>query len=71
MFFHPYSDYVDRDTAVANNLTYGGSNTFILRADFTNKVASGERGRKSVRLISTKTFRHHVAMYVTQTHGQN
>ena len=62
---HLYSDYVDKDTAVANNLTYGGGNTFILRADSTHKVASGERGRKSVRLVSTETFRHHVAMYVT------
>jgi len=63
-FLHPYSDYVDKNTAIANNLTYGGGNTFILRADSTNKVASGERGRKSVRLVSTESFRHHVAMYV-------
>ena len=69
--FHPYSDYVDRDTAVANNLTYGGGNTFILRADSTQKVAPGERGRKSVRLVSTETFRHHVAVYVNSTPGHN
>lgn len=71
IFFHLYSDYVDKDTAVANNLTYGGGNTFILRADSTNKVAPGERGRKSVRLVSTETFRHHVAMYVTLNPSHN
>jgi len=57
------SNYVDRETAVANNLTYTSDDTFVLRADFENTVAANEPGRKSVRLVSTQTFNHHVAMY--------
>ena len=60
-----YSDYVDGPTAKAQNLTCATSDAFVLRADFKNKVASGERGRKSVRLISKETFNHHVSVYAT------
>lgn len=58
------SDYVDGPTAKADNLTYTSDNTFILRADYKNKVAAGQPGRKSVRLVSTQTFDRHVSMYV-------
>ena len=49
---------------MAQNLTSCSASAFVLRADSTNVVAAGERGRKSVRLVSAETFKHHVAMYV-------
>ena len=64
-----YSNFVDRATADANNLTYAHDNTFVLRADFTNVVGAGEYGRKSVRLVSSRTFAHHAVMYVASNPG--
>jgi len=69
IFSSLHSAYVDRATAVANNLTYANGNTFVLRADSTDVVGAGEAGRKSVRLVSLQTFQHHAAMYVVLDPG--
>lgn len=62
--FYFNRNYVDQCTAVGSNLTFASEDTFILRGDYQNVVTSSESGRKSVRLKSTQTFEHHVAMYV-------
>ena len=62
--FYLYRDYVDQCTAISNNLTFASEDLFVFRADYQNKVASSDTGRKSVRLISSQTFQHHVVMYV-------
>lgn len=56
-------NYVDQATAQAQNLTYGYGDTFVLRADSTNVVAPGSRGRNSVRIRSRQTFTTHVATF--------
>ena len=48
--------YVDAATASDMNLTHATDSSFILRADSFNVVGEGERGRKSVRLFSKKTY---------------
>lgn len=56
--------YVDRTTAVAQNLTFAKDNTFILRADGKQVLLdpSGP-GRNSVRIRSRKTFTTHVVVF--------
>jgi hypothetical protein len=56
--------YVDQGTALANNLTYANGDTFIIRVDYKTKLSSGGAGRKSVRLLSNKSYRTHVIVYV-------
>jgi hypothetical protein len=60
-FDQGHSDYVDKATALANNLTYSSHDTFILRADH-NKVVSGSGGRMSVRLQSHAQYTTHAAV---------
>ena len=62
-----HSDYVDGPTAKATNLTFAAADAFVLRADDKNQVDYGQPGRKSVRLVSTQTFTHHVSMYVNSS----
>ncbi|KAH9938887.1 endo-beta-glucanase [Epithele typhae] len=59
---YPYRNYVDRATAVSQNLTYGSGDTFILRADSTTTLAASDPGRNSVRLQSNKLYNTHVTM---------
>ncbi|KAK0188743.1 glycoside hydrolase family 16 protein [Armillaria mellea] len=51
---HGRVNYVDKDTAKASNLSYASldNSKFIMRADAYNIVASGTRGRDSVRISS-------------------
>ena len=49
-------NYVDQDTAIAQNLTYANGNTFILRADDTTVLDSSGPGRNSVRLKSVNSY---------------
>ena len=56
------SQYVDQQTALAENLTYAFSDTFIIRADHTSKLNPSGPGRKSVRIQSHKKYLNHVAM---------
>lgn len=55
--------YVDQNTAIANNLTFTSSNSFVLRADHTNVVPSSGVGRESVRLISNAQYTTHAAVF--------
>jgi hypothetical protein len=59
---HGRVNYVNQQTAQSQNLTYASSNSFILRADFTNVVRSGS-GRNSVRIRSKRTYTTHVAVF--------
>ncbi|KAF7320866.1 Glycoside hydrolase family 16 protein [Mycena chlorophos] len=57
-------DYVDKATAMANNLTYASDDTFILRADHKTVISdSSSVGRKSVRIRSNKAYTTHVAIF--------
>ncbi|TFY61205.1 hypothetical protein EVJ58_g4670 [Rhodofomes roseus] len=47
-------NYVDLGTAVAQNLTYASLDKFVMRADSTNVVANGTRGRNSIRVLSNR-----------------
>jgi hypothetical protein len=55
MFFDLRTNYVNRDTAIANNLTDGAGDTFILHAGSWNRVAAAESGREFVRLVSLQS----------------
>jgi hypothetical protein len=60
-FNQGYSEYVDKATALSNNLTFSNRDTFILRADYRS-VVSGGGGRKSVRLESHAKYKTHAAV---------
>jgi hypothetical protein len=62
MSFTLRRNYVDKATAVAQNLTYASSDHFVLRADHTTTLSPSDVGRNSVRLISNKQFSKHVVM---------
>ncbi|WVQ86080.1 hypothetical protein IAT38_008248 [Cryptococcus sp. DSM 104549] len=59
---HGRVNYVDMDTAKAQNLSWAGDNTFVMRADAYNTVDSSARGRNSVRIHSKNTFTNGVVM---------
>lgn len=52
--------YVDQATALANNLTFASSDSFVMRCDDTTVLAASDPGRKSVRIRSLKTYTTHV-----------
>ena len=56
------SNYVDQDTALADNLTYASGDTFIIRADHKTVLSSSGPGRNSVRIQSNKQYYNHVAV---------
>ncbi|KAG5652388.1 hypothetical protein H0H81_005184 [Sphagnurus paluster] len=59
---HGRVNYVDRGTAQAQNLTFATSpDTFIMRADFKNKLNPAGAGRNSVRIRSKRVYKTHVA----------
>lgn len=51
--------YVTQATALSKNLTYANGNTFIMRADDTTTIQSGQPGRSSVRIMSNKQYTTH------------
>ncbi|KAL0062788.1 hypothetical protein AAF712_010326 [Marasmius tenuissimus] len=53
---HGRVNYVDGNTARSQNLTFAGSDSFILRADFRSTLSPSGPGRNSVRLASKKTY---------------
>ena len=55
-------NYVDKAASIDSNLTYASSDTFILRADYTNVLEDSASGRDSVRIKSKKTFKEHIVM---------
>ncbi|TRM66550.1 glycoside hydrolase family 16 protein [Schizophyllum amplum] len=59
---HGRVNYVDQATAVAQNLTYASSDSFILRMDSTTVLDPAGPGRNSVRLRSKNTYTKHVAV---------
>lgn len=59
-----FRNYVDRSTAIAQNLTFAHGSTFILRADSKTVLDPSGPGRNSVRIISKKSYTHHVAVWV-------
>ncbi|EJD00854.1 nucleophile-disabled Lam16a mutant holds Laminariheptaose in A cyclical conformation [Fomitiporia mediterranea MF3/22] len=60
---HGRVTYVDRHTALAENLTFARGDTFIMRADDKEVLSPTGPGRKSVRIRSRKTFTTHVVVF--------
>jgi hypothetical protein len=55
-------NYVDRTTAVKDNLTYASWDTFIVRADYKKKLDPEGPGRDSVRIRSKKVWKYGVTV---------
>ncbi|EJD00853.1 laminarinase [Fomitiporia mediterranea MF3/22] len=55
--------YVDQATALADNLTFASSDTFIMRTDDTTVLSASGPGRNSVRIKSNKTYTTHVVVF--------
>ncbi|KAL5523597.1 hypothetical protein ACEPAG_7770 [Sanghuangporus baumii] len=51
-----YVNYLDQATSLQKNLTYASDDKFVIRADSTNVVPQGARGRDSNRIVSHKTY---------------
>ncbi|KZT57967.1 glycoside hydrolase family 16 protein [Calocera cornea HHB12733] len=49
-------NYVSQATALADNLTYTSSDTFIMRADYTTTLTASGPGRNSVRIQSNNAY---------------
>ncbi|KAF9562372.1 glycoside hydrolase family 16 protein, partial [Agrocybe pediades] len=60
---HGRVTYVDMQTSIDQNLTYGHHNTFILRTDFQSVLQPDGPGRNSVRIRSKNTYTTHVAIF--------
>ncbi|PCH39741.1 glycoside hydrolase family 16 protein [Wolfiporia cocos MD-104 SS10] len=56
-------EYVDKATALQENLTYASDDTFIMRADYTTTLSADGPGRKSNRIMSTARYNTHVAVF--------
>ena len=57
-------NYVDQQTALAQNLTFATDDTFIMRADSFNVVDPSAPGRNAVRIQSNNAYTTHVSVYV-------
>ncbi|KAI0779399.1 concanavalin A-like lectin/glucanase domain-containing protein [Fomes fomentarius] len=53
---HGRVNYVDKDTALATNLSFASDDKFVMRADAENVIPPSARGRSSVRINSTKAY---------------
>ena len=53
---HWNDSYTDQAFAVAKNLTYTSSDTFIIRADYKTVLSPSGPGRNSVRVQSKKKY---------------
>ncbi|KAF9445875.1 glycoside hydrolase family 16 protein [Macrolepiota fuliginosa MF-IS2] len=60
---HGRVNYVDQATAMAQNLTFAGHTSSIIRADFKTVLDPNGPGRNSVRIRSKKTYTTHVAVF--------
>ncbi|KAI0736051.1 laminarinase [Earliella scabrosa] len=60
---HGRVNYVDRNTALAQNLTYASGDRFILRADHTTVLNPAGPGRNSIRMKSNKLYTTHVTVW--------
>ncbi|KAF9445869.1 glycoside hydrolase family 16 protein [Macrolepiota fuliginosa MF-IS2] len=60
---HGRVNYVDRTTALKQNLTFAGDANSIVRADFKTVLNPKGPGRNSVRIRSKKTYMTHVAVF--------
>ncbi|CAE6458900.1 unnamed protein product [Rhizoctonia solani] len=59
---HGRVNYVGQDVARGNNLTYASDSKFFMRADSTNVVKSGSRGRDSIRISSKQSYNDSVVV---------
>lgn len=57
-------NYVDQQTALAQNLTFATDTSFIMRADSFNTLNPAGPGRNSVRVRSNNAYTTHVSVYV-------
>ncbi|KZT64040.1 glycoside hydrolase family 16 protein [Daedalea quercina L-15889] len=55
--------YVDKDTAMSENLTYATSDSFVMRADSTSILSADGPGRKSNRIKSNAQYNTHVSVF--------
>lgn len=60
---HGRVNYVDRETAVARNLTYADRDTFILRADSNKRLSRDGPGRDSIRMLSNRQWTNGVMVF--------
>jgi len=60
---HGYVNYVDKPTALANDLVQVSGTNFTLRADDQAVPSASARGRDSVRITSQKSYTTHVSIY--------
>ncbi|KZT09301.1 glycoside hydrolase family 16 protein [Laetiporus sulphureus 93-53] len=56
-------EYVTQETALAENLTYTTSDSFVMRADDTTRLSADGPGRKSNRIKSNEQYNTHVAVF--------
>ncbi|KAK7024843.1 glycoside hydrolase family 16 protein [Favolaschia claudopus] len=57
-------NYVDKATAMSQNLTFASGNKFVLRADSTTVIDdSSPTGRNSVRIRTNNAYTTHVAVF--------
>ncbi|KAJ6513505.1 glycoside hydrolase family 16 protein [Mycena vulgaris] len=57
-------NYVDKATAMSQNLTFASGNTFIMRADAKTVISdSSAVGRNSVRIRTNNAYTTHVAVF--------
>ncbi|KAF7367056.1 Glycoside hydrolase family 16 protein [Mycena sanguinolenta] len=61
---HGRVNYVNKTTAMSQNLTFASANTFILRGDWKTVINdSSTTGRNSVRIRSNNAYTTHVAVF--------
>ena len=59
---HGHVNYVDKDYAITNDLVTASNESFVMRADSSKKLSSGDRGRDSVRIRSREAYETHLAV---------
>ncbi|KAI0735577.1 2 beta-glucan [Earliella scabrosa] len=60
---HGRVNYVDQQTALAQNLTFATDTSFIMRADDFNVLDPAGPGRNSVRIRSNNAYATHVSVF--------
>jgi len=60
---HGRVTYVDRATAIRENLTYASLDSFVLKTDAKAVLKPDGPGRNSVRIISKKAYTTHIAVF--------
>ncbi|KAI0762600.1 2 beta-glucan [Fomes fomentarius] len=60
---HGRVNYVDQQTALAQNLTFATDTSFIMRADSFNTLDPAGPGRNSVRVRSNNAYTTHVSVF--------